>query len=460
MTNSTSLRKKILISISSLLVTLTIIEFAIRLIALPYKNERYFNKLDLVEDSLARDKTINRNDNLYELFKNDESNIEIITTGDSFTNAGNVNWKDSYPYQLFLNFDKKYDIHNMGICEDTSKGSYIRLKKALEKNTSNKKRIVLLLVGASDMFFSHDESFYQFYNKAMNKVITETYSDEINITDEKKEFELKLFKLISFLSKKIITRYQTKIPDTFSDKDLFNQCFKGLGNKTECLKGYFSRISNNDLTYYNSEVINDLIQAIIYHELRNSDNPEKFIVESLLTLSDSIPLSIANEMFLYNLFSYTNLQSHIANKTVIQIIEKRYLKHQEKINELQEQEITSAQNILNSLKNWSNNENKILKLREEYLNKIVTLTKEKKVKLFLLTYPINYTKINTTIRNIAINRSVELIDINKVFHKEFQAGTPKYELIGDWEHCTQRGYKFMADIITEKLKNYTSKINK
>ena len=83
--------------------------------------------LDPQVESRTNEEKYNYNrDITYEIYSKNSSHT-IVFIGDSFTNGGNVNFEQSFPYQSFLRFNKKIEVRNMGVCEDTTFGASKRL---------------------------------------------------------------------------------------------------------------------------------------------------------------------------------------------------------------------------------------------------------------------------------------------------------------------------------------------
>ena len=82
----------------------------------------------------------------------------IVCIGDSFTNGGQVDDVDSYPAKLFEMLEKdpdgpKFNVLNMGKCEDNTAGVYERLRDFVHSARDRyDPEIVVVLAGAADKF--------------------------------------------------------------------------------------------------------------------------------------------------------------------------------------------------------------------------------------------------------------------------------------------------------------------
>lgn len=174
------------------------------------------------------------------------NDYEIITIGDSFTNGGNVHWNETYPFQLFTKLDKKIPVSNLGICEDTTKGSYMRLEDYYKKNLKNgKKTIVIALVGAADMFFDSGAEFESIYKKYVNEGYVTTETIPFKVEEDLNFFQkLKTVKVIKFLFKwskeKSLIWMKRFSHETRIDKK-FKPCFSREGDlRRDCFRQKFS----------------------------------------------------------------------------------------------------------------------------------------------------------------------------------------------------------------------------
>ena len=143
---------KISLSIISLIITLVVTEVSLKTIGHLYNMKFQTEYIPSLESpNYIRDE-------MYESYSNGKDKNEVILSiGDSFTNAGNVESKYSYPHQLFnLFLENKTPsiVLNMGLCEDSTFGVNKRLKEFLIRAKKEKRAPtkVIILIGAADNF--------------------------------------------------------------------------------------------------------------------------------------------------------------------------------------------------------------------------------------------------------------------------------------------------------------------
>ena len=111
----------------SLAISIAACEVALNFLLKKYQMPYTYASVPNTHHKGFNEERMRRHEDIYEMYNSLPSNLEIITIGDSFTNGGNVEWEQSYPFRLFEKLDKRFPVSNMGICEDTTKGTYMRL---------------------------------------------------------------------------------------------------------------------------------------------------------------------------------------------------------------------------------------------------------------------------------------------------------------------------------------------
>ncbi|MBL7196781.1 MAG: tetratricopeptide repeat protein [Candidatus Omnitrophica bacterium] len=100
-----------------------------------------------------------------------------------------------------------------------------------------------------------------------------------------------------------------------------------------------------------------------------------------------------------------------------------------------------------------NIQNQLKNLLRYDLTKVVEFSKGNNIKVILLTYPHANNYIRTTIKEIAENFSIPIVDNFSLFAERIKKGETGIHFIPPYGHCNAVGYKIMAEEIYKTLIN-------
>nr|BDT29665.1 SGNH/GDSL hydrolase family protein [Bacteriovorax sp. HI3] len=455
--------KSLLIKVSffclSLVLSIAVCEVALNYLLKKYQMPYTYTAVKNNPHKNFNEEKMRRHEDIYEMYKSLPSNLEIITVGDSFTNGGNVEWEQSYPFRLFEKLDRRFPVSNMGICEDTTKGTYMRLSHYFQnKKDLSRKTIVVVLVGAADMFYDTGKEFESFYNEYMGGNHISSESISFKIEDRLSLFsKLKTVKMTKFVfdwaQNKIFDDQQTTVKNALAER--LQSCFDSTGSvRRECFIKHLSKIKTAFKDGYSKIFFKKLQDTIISVNLRDKDGSEERIVEDLLTAIHVFPRMLAAPSVLYNLASYTTLQSHYSLELdIIPLVKHITTDERDFFHEIEKDhdQINKSSAMLKSIESWSAYGAEARRIQSQYHEKIINLVQKERGEIIFLTYPLDYKNINSAIMKLAQKENVHVVNVASVFNKLIQSGVPQDELIGDWEHCTPKGYDVIASSVLSKI---------
>ena len=444
----------------SLVLSVTLCEFFLNHLLNKYQMAYTFEARGSATNSRLSNEEARRHDNIYEIYKTSNKNFEVVTIGDSFTNGGNVSWQETYPFQLFVDLEKEIPVSNMGICEDTTKGTYLRLKDYFEnKKNVSRKTIVVAMIGVADMFYDSGEEFEEFYKNFIGGRHISSETMAFKIEDRLSGIEkLKTYKMIQFMYKwaeeKIIkTSEATEKENILLTK--FHKCFSENGEaRKTCFSDSYSGIASVLKDGYNKKYFRLLLDAIISANSTGKTANNEQIVEDLLTAIYSFPKMLAIPDVIYNLASYTTLQSKYSLKDdILPIMKSTLIDHRDFFEDIEkgEDQINKISSLVKSVEGWIKTTDNANKIQNNYYEKIIELTHKHSGEVIFLTYPLDYKDINNKILGLKNNKGVHVVDVYKVFSDLQNKGMSEDDLIGDWEHCTPHGYDVIAQAVSEKI---------
>lgn len=408
-----------------------------------------------------------RYENIYELYRGIPNNYEIITIGDSFTNGGNVHWNETYPFQLFTKLDKKIPVSNLGICEDTTKGSYMRLEDYFQKNIKNgKKTIVIALVGAADLFFDTGVEFESVYKKYIKDGYVTTETIPFKIEEDLNFFQkLKTVNMINFLfkwsQKKSLIFLKSFFQKNSIDDEL-KPCFSREGDlRRDCFRQKFSELRTKNVEFFDIDISRRLTSSLVNYDNNLKQNKAERVVQDLSFAISEFPEIILSPEAIYNLIAYSTLQSKYSiNNDLLPILRNALLKNKAsgvKIINTEASEIDNSSSIVTFIEKWSTKTDRGSTVQHEYYEKIINLVHKNDGEIIFLTYPLDYKNTNSAIMNLTNRKNVHVVDIYKEFSRLIQNGFSENQLIGDWEHCTPKGYEIIASSVLSKIIELTRK---
>lgn len=419
---------------------------------------------NVIKDQAKRLDSI-RYEDIYELYRAVPNKYEIITIGDSFTNGGNVHWNETYPFQLFTKLEKKIPVSNLGICEDTTKGSFLRLEDYFQKNHKNKKKsIVIALVGAADMFFDSGAEFESIYKKYVNEGYVTTETIPFKIEEDLNFFQkLKTVKVVKFLLKwskeKSLILMKKFSHESRIDKK-FKPCFALKGElRKECFRQKFSEIRPRSGEFFDIDISRKITNSFVFYDNKLKSNKAERIVEDLLFAISEFPEIVILPDAIYNLVAYSTMQSKYSiKKDLLPILKIALFKNKTsgiKIIKTETDKIDSSASIVSFIEKWSGKSENAHIVQNDYYQKIINLVHENNGEIIFLTYPLDYKDTNTAILNLKNKKNVHVVDVYKEFSTLLQNGFSENQLIGDWEHCTPKGYGIIATSVLSKILELT-----
>lgn len=456
-----SIAIKLSLFIISLCISLLISELILNFALSKYQLPNTYQPVDLVNFEKIHKLNNERYDDVYEHYQSIRSGFEIVTIGDSFTNGGNVNWNQTYPFYLFLNFNQSIPITNMGICEDTSRGTFLRLENYFEKKKTSTKTFIVVLVGAADFFYDGGLDFENIYSDIIKKglVVTEEVrfkgEEELNYFSRTKI--IKMFKFIfNYLSSNLKTLFSENIKES-STYSLLSPCYTGH-DRTVCLKNTLRQLRESSDSKQIEYLIKDLISSIIYLNQKKA-KPYNDYIEDLLTLYSEIPLVMTNRFFIFNLVSFTSMQSKYSLSNDILPIMKKSVEIDLSLHNSRKKDVLdNSVSIINAVEKWVSSKEKINQIQIENYRKIINLAKENNAAVIFLNYPLDYPGVNFNIlKATSESHNAHFIDLNTLFRNKVKSGYTLQSLIGDWEHCTPLGYKLIADEVYKSIQDILEK---
>jgi lysophospholipase L1-like esterase len=438
------------------------------------------------QSGVSPDERYNR---IYETFQTEapftKTDIEIVTVGDSFTNGGNVGWRESYPYYLFENLGKTLSVRNFGLCEDTTKGSYIRLTDHFQRQ-KNAKSVVILLVGAADFFFDQGLDFENFYRQHVTggSIPSEVMNRQASLSAKLSSTEswlesLKVYKVTRFVASRMRSYAESQWKNLSASKTVTNFDMRGLEGclrnkppeRESCMGLHYRALHQSIMAEYDRHLVGLVIDTVIRVGLEQPMLKELRIVEDLLLLLNTAPRTVAHLDLLFNLVTYATMQSRYdIQEDIISVIQSRYAQEREFVDSLAMilptlgpdgiHRIYNPASIIEALEDWSKQYDATRELQAEYLGKIIDLVGREQGELILLTYPLPYRRLNETIRSAAAKNELQLVDIERLFQEQYERGVAEQDLIADWEHLTPAGYRLIADALREPVLSAVEEIRK
>jgi len=449
-----SLGIKIGISVASLIITAMALELGLRAAGQVVQSAYEKEYIPAFDEANTQD-----NDLTYEHFNSGEE-ASVLAIGDSFTNGGNVQSYDSYPYFLFkkLSHDlRNLSVFNYGKCESTTFDALERIKLFIQKNP-RKLKYISILVGSADMF---GESFGAVNDRTI-------IDKEINILGFLQD--LRLYKIYRILKYEYYRRLgfteRLRIPySNISQKELIATHFIFENARDTYTRDddlvYSSeapeviRLKENlpesySQAWFNEVFPRETLPAKIYVEritmylssIYARKNKHSEITKLLVNLMSSHPLYFWQENYLkalkYNLIQSLKLQSVYVPQDILNVLTNLEAKHPE---------LGSRENFRefkNVITNWDKYSIEIDQKRMETWDEIVEIAKQNGITVIIHTYPSNYSSANNILRKVASKHELPLVDNNKLFSKLIEVeGREKY--LFDDDHSTPEGYKIIAE---------------
>lgn len=461
-----SLLKKLFLFSISFILSFGFLELSLRTIG-------YFVQLNVEKEYIPLIDESNNQDNDYtiEKFNNPIATNSIMCIGDSFTNGGNVQSYDTYPFFLFNNLNNnhhiKYNVLNFGKCESSTFDTENRIYEKINSLIDSKKELpkyILILTGSADLFN---------YNFGSIRDINLTEKD-VNVYSLFTKFRIyKMYRIIKYeLLKYLNITSLIRLPNDNVDST-------SLGHIEEAFNLTLKHFLPTDVFSEKSYSLKDPFFKKMFQDYSMKGLSKEIIKE--VFPEEKIPSHVYIErLIIYRLAIFSRSNDHISGINFILQFIKKYPNFFWKNNNVKAVKYYLTQNIrlqseispqsfqqkilntsittddynkfLDFLKNWNINEDNINKLRYESWSRIITFLQQHNITPILQTYPSNYISANNVLRNVSHTYSLNLVDHNDIFQDLFKK-EPKSKYLFDDDHCTPAGYKLMADNIYKLISN-------
>ncbi len=371
----------------------------------------------------------------------------IYAIGDSFTNGGNLIYSNSYPYKLFKELNESWNVHNMGVCESTSIDS-LGLVDQLLSTPIEDHSLFLILTGATDIFAGHSPD-----RSTMANPLLKIQQRRV-IHQNPKESFLSNFKSY-LLFKELLDQLKATQSNSFIKYDL-----KAVQKLNQIVESpAFKKCS---LTHSSGHCLATMIDKEF------AQDAQDYILASYLKL-DLAMTSLDYSKRIRSLLDFVKLhgdiledfswvdisatltflsskQSQYALQSILLELESLFKTFQHKKDHLFYQAI-------DNLKEAVKDREKLLQNRKERITSLVNKVRSKEMIPILMTYPLPYSEVNKTIREIALNHKLHFIDLEKIFSLE--SVKAKKQLLVDYQHLTPEGNSLMAKSIQKYIQAHS-----
>ncbi len=390
-----------------------------------------------------------RNDTQEEYASQSKPLGTIYALGDSFTNGGNLDFSASYPYQLHQSLEEKWTIHNMGVCESSSIDAQNTVTKLMGEGVEPGS-LFLILTGATDIFAGH--------NQSKDTMATPLIQIQKKQRMDQYSYPSFLNHFKSFLLlKELTTQYLWVHSNQQLSSDLFivqklNQISKSSSYQL-CLAAHSDGFC---LAHEMDEpMAKDAREYVLEYLLKlDLGMDSKDYAQRIRSLLDYLKVHGGTlEEFAWvdtvaTLSFLASKQSQLSLQSIVDELRATFnqFPHPHKDDHL------FLQAISNLAEAMANRE-VLLEQRKERIRKIVVDLQEHKMKPILMTYPLAYSEVNQSIREVAKQLGVHLIDLQSIFEKSQKS--QKEKLLVDYQHLTKKGNQ----IVAESIRNYLNENN-
>ncbi|AUN99920.1 hypothetical protein C0V70_17770 [Bacteriovorax stolpii] len=435
-------KTKFTIFFLSLIVSVVTVEFGLRYLIKQTNLPRIYH--DVAEYNLSDRESAGKSDyyrdRSMEIYGGKEP-LEILCIGDSFTNGGNTFWDNSYPYKLYLKFNKKVTVRNLGVCASTTEQIATRLEDFYKSNqySSEKKYVIAVMAGSADVFAG---------SELVQKI------SALNISKEQKWVEMNqktdsffsqfyFYKVVTLLAQDLKNRID-KVDSvteqvTFSNQEL-SACHSAKTSKerVDCLIKTLKMESYNKLSQGSKEYL--IIRFLLEKKAFKSSEVTE-VIRDFMGLVEYQPQLLERDYLVMNLLGLVKLQDIVSFEELKAVIEKnshRIALEAQKVN----------QELISNASYWYDNLEKLNGERDIYWKKIFTLAREHNSSIVVMNYPLPYQSTNGYLQTLAKKEGSEFIDVEKIFTLH-QKGADV--LLDDWEHCSPEGYDLIAQTLYDKI---------
>lgn len=440
---------KLLLFSISLIVSIISVEIILHLLVNKTNLPRVYH--DVAEynlyDSEEAGKTDYKRDHSFEIYDS-KSNLEVLCLGDSFTNGGNTFGDNSYPYKLFLKFEKKITVRNLGVCASTTEQIANRIQDffSSDQYSPKKRYVIAIMAGSADVF--------------ANKNLVQTIQG-LNISQDQKWVGMKnndlpslgpnalsnfyFYRILYLLGNEIeniFFKTQSSFlgPIAFSTNGLETCRAKNDGkDRANCLAGMLKSDSYKNVSQGMKE---HLIIRFLLEEKTFKSSEVTSILQDFMIIAKHEPRLLERDYLIMNLLGLVKLQDVVTYQELSDFIESNSSSLSEKTKSI------NAELRKNS-EYWYNNLRGLNSQRNIYWNKIFQIAKNYNSEVIIMNYPLPYKSTNGYLANMSSEKGAEFIDLEKIFLSSRSGET---ELLDDWEHCSPEGYSLIADKLYDKIK--------
>lgn len=436
-------KTKISIFVISLIVSIGAVELALRYLIKQTNLPRIYH--DVAEYNLSDRESAGKSDyyrdRSLEIYGG-QAPLEVLCIGDSFTNGGNTFWDNSYPYKLYLKFNKKVTVRNLGVCASTTEQIASRLEEFYKSNqySPDKKYVIAVMAGSADVFAGN-----QLVQKisALNISKDQKWVEMNQKEDSSLSSQFYFYKVVTLLLQDIKNRFDKvdSVTDqvTFSKREL-SACHevKTSNERVDCLVKTLKLESYSKLSQGSKEHL--IIRFLLEQKAFKSSEVTE-VIRDFMGLLEYEPQLLERDYLVMNLLGLVKLQDIVSFNEIRAAIEKNSLKiapEAQKVN----------QELIQNASYWYENMDKLNGERDIYWKKIFTLAREHNSSIVVMNYPLPYQSTNGYLQSVAQKEGSEFIDVEKIFTSH-QKGTEA--LLDDWEHCSPEGYDLIAQTLYDKI---------
>lgn len=439
-----NIKFKVSIFVLSLVISIIIAELLlqkiIRDVNLPrvYHDVAEFNLYDKEQEGKER----YFRDQSQEVYQSNEK-TEVICLGDSFTNGGNTFWDNTYPYKLFLRFNKQVTVRNLGVCSSTTLAVSRRLEEFFNgpEYDSSKKYIISIMIGAADIFSRNLEIISEIDNSKFQKW------HNMELEQSKKESLLEkiyFFRVLKILSVEIYNRL-IGARNSLLSSTKFNQeiqkCAISPTKKFICLKELIS--NNDDFADLKLDLKEHLVMRYLSGDMAVKSSEISKIIFDFLEMVKVHPRYLEKDYFVMDLMGLAKLQDKITIRELGTFI----LEHSKGINP--KSELVNGEMVKNAIISIEEFDN-LNVIRDMEWNKIKKIAKKYNAKLIVMNYPVAYKSTNDYLATMSKKNNLTFLDTERIFTERNNTKEP---LLDDWEHCSPKGYDLIAELLFNQLES-------
>lgn len=426
---------KLLIFVVSFVGSIIVVELGFRFFLNKINNARVYH--DVKEYNTYEDEENGKNeyfrDRTFEIYKS-SSKIEVLCFGDSFTNAGNTFFDNSYPFQLYKMLQKKITVRNLGVCSSTTSQVAKRFEDFIrgKEFDKSKKYFAVFLMGSADLFTK---------NLVNEKVIDLEKFQKWQQIDNSKSFanvsESYFLKMVKILYNRLSDQAQ-QVHSNLFDSIGFNSSLSKCKetdriNFANCL---LFQLKNEQFKQLNQGLKEHLIIRKVFGTSVNNSKVATHILQDFILLIKSWPQFAERDYLVMNLVGLVEMQSIVTYDDLYEVLSK--VSYQEKSKKFN---IT----ILENTKSWIKDFRVLDFARTAEWKRIQKLSKENNISIIVMNYPLPYKSTNRFLENMSKDERFEFINLEKLFSN-------RPELIDDWEHCSPKGYELVSHEVAKYIK--------